>query len=66
MTIQPNYNIQKGIKPEHRADAARLYAEAFKNKFEKLLGTPDEVTEILKDSKAFICVPHLESNVNCV
>jgi GNAT superfamily N-acetyltransferase len=50
MTNQPDYTIQKGIKPEHRDDAARLYAEAFKNKFEKLLGTPDEVTEILKDS----------------
>lgn len=50
MNNQPDYNIQKGIKPEHRADAARLYAEAFKNKFENLIGTPDEVTEILKDS----------------
>jgi hypothetical protein len=50
MTNQPDFTIQKGIKPEHRSDAARLYAEAFKNKFEKLLGTPDEVTEILKDS----------------
>ena len=50
MNNQPDYTIQKGIKPEHRADAARLYAEAFKKKFENLLGTPDEVTEILKDS----------------
>jgi GNAT superfamily N-acetyltransferase len=50
MPNQPDYTIQKGIKTEHRDDAARLYAEAFKNKFEKLLGTPDEVTEILKDS----------------
>ncbi len=49
MSTQTGYNIIKCIKPEHREDAARLYAEAFSKKFEKLLGNPDEVTEILKD-----------------
>ena len=49
MNDKPEYKIEQGIKPEHREDAARLYAEAFSKKFEKLLGNPDEVTEILKD-----------------
>jgi hypothetical protein len=43
------YSIKKGIEIEHREEAARLYAEEFSKKFEKLLGTPEEVTEILKD-----------------
>ncbi len=49
MSTETEYNIIKGIKPGHREDAARLYAEAFSKKFEKLLGNPDEITEILKD-----------------
>ena len=49
MNDKPEYKIQQGIKTEHREDAARLYAEAFSKKFEKLLGNPDEITEILKD-----------------
>ena len=43
------YSIKKGIETQHREEAAKLYAEEFSKKFEKLLGTPEEVTEILKD-----------------
>jgi RimJ/RimL family protein N-acetyltransferase len=50
MNNTPPFKIEQGIQPEHREDAARLYAEAFAKKFEKLLGSPEEVTEILKDS----------------
>jgi len=48
MNNAPVYTIEQGIKPEHREDAARLYAEAFAKKFEKLIGSPEEVTEVLK------------------
>lgn len=44
-----NYQIKAGIAKEHREDAARLYAIAFEKKFEKLLGSKDEVIDILKD-----------------
>jgi len=40
--------IQTGIKQEHKEDAARLYAIAFQSKFLKILGSPEEVTELLK------------------
>ena len=43
------YSIKKGIEIEHREEVARLYAEEFSKKFEKLLGTPEAVTEVLKD-----------------
>lgn len=43
------YSIKKGIETQHREEAAKLYTEEFSKKFEKLLGTPEEVTEILKD-----------------
>ena len=43
------YSIKKGIETQHSEEAAKLYAEEFSKKFEKLLGTPEEVTEILKD-----------------
>jgi ribosomal protein S18 acetylase RimI-like enzyme len=44
-----NYQIKSGIAKEYREDAARLYAIAFEKKFEKLLGSKDEVIDILKD-----------------
>jgi ribosomal protein S18 acetylase RimI-like enzyme len=44
-----NYQIRSGIAKEYREDAARLYAIAFEKKFEKLLGSKDEVIDILKD-----------------
>lgn len=50
MNNTPVYTIEQGIKLEHREYAARLYAEAFAKKFEKLIGSPEEVTEILKDN----------------
>jgi len=40
---------QLGIRPEHKEDAARLYAIAFQTKFLKILGSPEEVTQLLKD-----------------
>jgi len=44
-----NYTIQLGILPEHKEDAARLYAIAFQTKFLKILGSPEKVTQLLKD-----------------
>ena len=41
------YSIQTGINPEHKEEAARLYAIAFQSKFLKLLGSPEKVTQLL-------------------
>lgn len=38
-----------GIRPEHKEEAARLYAIAFQTKFLKILGRPEEVTQLLKE-----------------
>jgi ribosomal protein S18 acetylase RimI-like enzyme len=44
-----DFIIQLGILTEHKEDAARLYAIAFQTKFKKILGSPEEVTQLLKD-----------------
>lgn len=43
------FTTKLGIRPEHKEDAARLYAIAFQTKFLKILGSPEEVTQLLKD-----------------
>jgi len=40
---------QLGIIPEHKEDAARLYAIAFQTKFLKILGSPEDVTQLFKE-----------------
>jgi ribosomal protein S18 acetylase RimI-like enzyme len=44
-----DFITQLGIRTEHTEDAARLYAIAFQTKFLKILGNPEEVTQLLKD-----------------
>lgn len=44
-----DFITQHGIRQEHREDAARLYAIAFERKFMRILGGPDDVTELLKE-----------------
>ena len=38
-----------GIRTTHKEAAAKLYAIAFQTKFLKILGTPEEVSQLLKD-----------------
>ena len=38
--------VQMGIKPEHKADATRLYASAFGSKFVKILGSQQEIIDL--------------------
>lgn len=42
-----DFITQFGIRIEHKEDAARLYAIAFQTKFLKILGSPEEVTQLL-------------------
>jgi ribosomal protein S18 acetylase RimI-like enzyme len=44
-----DFITQFGIRTEHKEDAARLYAIAFQTKFLKILGSPEEVRQLLKD-----------------
>ncbi|MGV8165445.1 MAG: N-acetyltransferase family protein [Alkaliphilus sp.] len=44
-----DYKIQIGINPEHKEEAARLYAIAFQTKFEKILGNPEIGTKLIKN-----------------
>lgn len=44
-----DFITQLGIRAEHKEDAARLYAIVFQTKFLKILGSPEDVTQILKD-----------------
>lgn len=40
---------QVGLKPEHTTEATRLYAVAFERKFQKILGPPSVVVELMKN-----------------
>lgn len=44
-----DFITELGIRIEHKEDAARLYAIAFQTKFLKILGEPEEVTQLLKE-----------------
>ncbi len=44
-----DFKTQIGIRTEHKEDAARLYAIVFQTKYLKILGNPEEVTQLLKD-----------------
>ncbi len=45
-----NFIIQREIQLEHKKDAAQLYALAFQNKFKRILGDTEAVTELMKNS----------------
>ncbi len=47
--IEMQLRTQLGINPEHKEEAARLYAIAFETKFKNILGKPEEVTQLLKE-----------------
>lgn len=49
MDTNKDFFTQLGIKPEHKEEVARLYALAFKTKFLKILGNPEEVAQFFKD-----------------
>ncbi len=45
-----NISIRLGIKPEHKEDAAKLFALAFKKKLVNILGNTEQVIALLKDN----------------